>query len=397
MSAVFAVRALIGSAVLSAVAALAYSTLADATDAPAGGDLGFMVADFGGVGPEGTLDASACPNGTSLGYHEIYARSEEGQRRADETEAAFTRRLEGGIARVAMRDGESVCMNPTLQRDPYYRTLQATNVTLRGGIDLDGRVARSNGRPAPGTCAHDDFAGANGVRGVDNQWLRVNGCRRPNQTSGGGGGIMQVSWGILIALHGVDDLRNDEDVQVGLYANADEIQLGTDREPLPDVTYSAHDNPRYRAVAHGRLRNGVLTTDPVDVRFYHDINSLVLDRPLRDARIEARLNSNGELEGYLAGYTPIEDAYDMNTGFRNGRDRFGELAPLRLRVNTASGAASVLGYTCEGVYEALKNLADGHRDPETGRCTSISTQYHFRAIPAFVMDSADMRAASSGE
>ena len=31
-------------------------------------------------------------------------------------------------------------------------------------------------------------------------------------------------------------------------------------------------------------------------------------------------------------------------------------------------------------------MADGHRDPATGRCTTISTQYHLRAVPAFVVE-----------
>ena len=34
----------------------------------------------------------------------------------------------------------------------------------------------------------------------------------------------------------------------------------------------------------------------------------------------------------------------------------------------------------------MKRLADGHRDPKTGQCTSISTQYRIKAIPAFVVD-----------
>jgi hypothetical protein len=31
-------------------------------------------------------------------------------------------------------------------------------------------------------------------------------------------------------------------------------------------------------------------------------------------------------------------------------------------------------------------LADGHRDPSTGQCTSISMQYRLKAIPAFVVN-----------
>ena len=34
----------------------------------------------------------------------------------------------------------------------------------------------------------------------------------------------------------------------------------------------------------------------------------------------------------------------------------------------------------------MHELADGHPDPKTGKCTSISTQYRIKAIPAFVVD-----------
>jgi hypothetical protein len=36
----------------------------------------------------------------------------------------------------------------------------------------------------------------------------------------------------------------------------------------------------------------------------------------------------------------------------------------------------------------MKRLADGDRDPKTGQCTSISTQYRIKAVPAFVVDAA---------
>jgi hypothetical protein len=50
------------------------------------------------------------------------------------------------------------------------------------------------------------------------------------------------------------------------------------------------------------------------------------------------------------------------------------------------GRAGALGHSCNGAYYALYQAADGHRDPATGRCTSISTQYRVRVAPAFVVD-----------
>ncbi|MBW1882909.1 MAG: hypothetical protein JRJ58_05240, partial [Deltaproteobacteria bacterium] len=48
-------------------------------------------------------------------------------------------------------------------------------------------------------------------------------------------------------------------------------------------------------------------------------------------------------------------------------------------------AANSRGFMCAGIYHAMPRVADGHPDPETGRCTSISTAIHFEAVPAFLI------------
>ena len=158
--------------------------------------------------------------------------------------------------------------------------------------------------------------------------------------------------------------------------------------PGGEEASSRISDPRFRATTHGRIVNGVLTTDPVDVRFWKITNSIWLERPLQDARVRMTLSADGVLDGILAGYTPVDAMYDLQYGYRNGTDGHGQPAPLPLRVGSAMGGSFVLGHTCNGAYHALEALADGHRDPATGRCSSISTQYHIRAIPAYVVDSA---------
>ena len=180
---------------------------------------------------------------------------------------------------------------------------------------------------------------------------------------------------------------------MGIFANADPIQLSANREPLWHATYTMSQDARFRARAHGRIVNGVVTTDPVDVRLPTVLNAMHLERHLRDARMRLTLAADGALEGFMAGYTPVVDMYDMSYGFRNGRTNAGDLAPQRN--GSAHGAASVLGRTCEGAWAALHRLADGHRDPATGKCTSISTQYRFRAIPAFIVEAEPQSANSS--
>ncbi len=193
------------------------------------------------------------------------------------------------------------------------------------------------------------------------------------------------AWGILISLKGVDDPFNDPDVEVGIYANADPIQLSAARNALPFATYAPDQDPRFRAIARGRIVNGVLTTDPVGVRFHSVTNAMYDERVLRDARLRLTFTADGGMEGYLAGYSPIETMYDQQFGSRKMRTAKGELAPEARRIAVAQGREDAFGHTCNGAYYALKQAADGHPDA-SGHCTSISTQYRIRIMPAFIAD-----------
>jgi hypothetical protein len=258
------------------------------------------------------------------------------------------------------------------------------------GIDLDGQHSSAKGKPAPGTCAHNDLLGMDGERGIDNQFFRVVGCSNSYQSTGSSNSyaieMLTGSWGILITLSGVDDIRNDDTIEVGIFANADPIELSAAREPLANATYAIDQDPRFQGRTRGRIKDGVLTTEPVDVRFHKITNSIYLERPLIDARLKMTVSEDGVLEGYLAGYTPVEAMYNLQYAFRDGKNAKGEPAERRLITVSSMGQAAVLGHTCNGAYYALKELADGHPDPKTGKCSSISTQYRIKAIPAFVVD-----------
>jgi len=257
------------------------------------------------------------------------------------------------------------------------------------GIDLDGRNSSTANDTFAEQCTHDDFVGAEGKSGVDNQFFRVVGCSESFQSTGLSNGyaieMLTGAWGILVTLNGVDDIENDEQVEVGIHANADPIRLSPSREAVEYATYAIDQDPRFRATTTGRIKDGVLTTEPVDVRFHKITNSVLLERPLKEARLHVSVSGEGVLDGFLAGYTPVEEMYDLQYGFRNGTVG-ADLAPLRLRAGSAIGQAHVLGHTCDGAYYALHAHADGGFDANTGKCTTISTQYKITAIPAFVVD-----------
>jgi hypothetical protein len=104
--------------------------------------------------------------------------------------------------------------------DPHFRTVTGKNVPAEG-IDLDGQDSHANGKAAPGLCPHEDFRGLNGERGIDNQFFRLVGCSKAFQSTGPYSefdvGMYTGSWGLLMTLKGVNDLRNAKDVEVGFY------------------------------------------------------------------------------------------------------------------------------------------------------------------------------------
>lgn len=369
---------------------LSFSAYADASFVE-NGRAGFVVSDIKYVLADDADKTGACPQGMSRNVEEIFALTAEGKRRKGESDEAYAKRLnDGGKKLSTAPNGQNVCMNPEAAApDPNFRTIKSTSIPI-DGIDIDGVDSRADA-PTPRSCPHQDAVGKQGQRGVDNQFARVVGCGRSYQSTGQSNGyaieMLTGAWGILISLDGVDDVRNDDSVEVGIYANADPIQLSPTRMPLPYATYAMDQDPRFRAKTHGRIKDGVLTTDPVDVRFHTITNSLHMERAMNHARLQMTLAKDGTLSGYLAGYTPVETMYDYQFGYRHGKNAKGEPGPLPLRLGTGNGAARVLGYTCPGVYYALYDYADGDPD-QNGRCTSISTQYFVSAIPAFVVDAA---------
>lgn len=361
------------------------------------GSAGFVATEFSyALGPD-AADSAACPRGLTGGIEALvrsYADSAAGARGADEADRDYLRRISRAVGSTS--DGRNICMHPEAAGpDPTWQMV--SNMVNVDGIDLD---SSASGAPSSGkTCAQQDFNDSHGRGGIDNQFYRAIGCLSGFQSNAQGNEfqieMLTGAWGILMTLEGVDSIYNDPEVEVGFYANADPIQLSASRKPLPFASYSMKQEPEFRAVTRGRIVDGVLTMDPVDVRFVYTVNSMIDDRVLRDAQIRMTFTPDGGLEGILGGYSPIEEMYDVQFGSRNGRAASGELASERLRIGTSEGRSRALGYSCQGAYHAMYQAADGHPDPETGRCTSISTQYRIRLAPAFVLDTETSSANAS--
>jgi hypothetical protein len=350
------------------------------------GEAGFVVSEIAyALGPDAK---DACPVGLTRGLSALmasYKQTPGGLRRGVESPQAHERRL--GVALSTAPGGQNMCLNPELGApDANWRMVAGRNLKVPG-IDLDGGSGKKRGAA---TCSHDEFAGPNGERGIDNQFYRVVGCTTGYQSSGQANSfqieMLTGSWGILISLKGVDDAENDPEVEVGIYSNGDPIQLSAARQPLAYATYAVDQDPRYRAKTRGRIHDGVLKTDPVDLQLRDTVGGMQVGRVLRGARLRLTWTPDGGMEGFLAGYTPVEDMFNSQFSFRSAREPNGNPTPERIRASRSMGRAGALGFTCNGVYHALYQAADGHRDPATGKCTSISTQYRIGMTPAFVVD-----------
>jgi hypothetical protein len=304
---------------------------------------GFVLASFGFAYPTHG-DAVACPSGFNRGPIERQA---------------------AGLPPLP-----DDCLDPTASDDPDFMSMTAPGVL--DGFDIDGTVS-SDASPAPGECAHDDFSGPAGEAGYDDQLWRAIGCIRGFQDgdvveSVVDGAVRDGSMTILVDVRGVDDATSDDDVEVQVFSSSDAPPLGGDGSVLPFGTLSIDPDPRFHStVGRGRIENGVVTAGPLDIRVRLNIQIVLGELTFRDAYVRLVLAPDGTATGGIYGYAPLEDVYEI----------FGRQAGT-------IGGKEALGYTCSGLHAALAREADGHFDPASGACTSLSTAYRFTGIPAFV-------------
>lgn len=255
------------------------------------------------------------------------------------------------------------------------------------GMNLDGGDTAT---PGPNACAHKNFVSPDGAAGIDNQYYRVIGCMERKFRNGmvneeRDGYMRDGNSTNLIEVTGVDDLRDDDHVMVGLYAGADpvEVAAGDGAVVLPHATLEIDPDPRFEAAGHrpvrGRIAAGVLTTEePIDFVYKVALpttpDSHLVNR-FRGGRLQMTLLADGTAKGSIAAYNVLEDAY--------------------LELSFGGSVSGDTQYFCPSFYAALKAMADGFRDPETGECTALSTAFDITAVPAFVIHPSPERFAAA--
>jgi hypothetical protein len=274
--------------------------------------------------------------------------------------------------------GENVCQNPEAAPDPGLKTVQGK---ISFGFNLDGKTDATDA-PAPDTCAHEKFTGADGTPGVDDQYYRALGCVVALRGKRGHDGFVlsyimermraEGMRTFLVELDGVTAAdfakpsgQPSKDVQVGIYLGSDPLVLDAKGEVRRDTTQRISKDVRWHNVVHGTLKDGVITTGAFDLNLLGD-PLWVPEFHFKQARLKLELQPNGDVKGIVGGYLDVATMY-YNT-VKSGI--------LFEQTNATS---------CPGVYYALKRAADGAPDPATGQCTAISTAYAIEAIPAFVI------------
>jgi hypothetical protein len=289
----------------------------------------------------------------------------------------------GGVGRD--RKGPIVTL-PLITKPWFFENAPAKFVQgkLAYGLNLDG----VNGPISPGSAlirAHEKFVDPNGEY-IDNELYRAVGCYHAfrGKDSYNFGQVEEAAstrrqsgdTTTLIEVSRVDHSTNDGNVMVGIYLSADPAVLNSAapaafdkqlHQGIPYFSYSIRERAGYSQSVRGRIVNGVLTTEPADIRIENSLGDMGPDHDflLRGARLRFDFK-DGQTTGMLGGYFVITNAYTM---WQQG---LGSL-----------GAAH--GLSAAAFYEALRTLADGYPDPKTGAYTAISSAFQIELTPAFVI------------
>jgi hypothetical protein len=364
---------------LAAAAALAGMSAAGAS---AGETRGFAVSWFQ---PAYNVGDDDCPNGVSqeMDWKALFAKQ---GKTPEEIKALFEHPLSDEFRKAALHrgpHGEDVCADPASVTDTSWKTVQGK---VAYGSNLDGT---GDGHATPRTCAHQKFTGVDGTPAVDNQLYRVMGCSKIHRGSKAKDGHDAFGYEYLnermreglvtylIEITGIDSVQNSDNVTVGIYQGADPLVQDGAGGVQADSTMHIAADARWHATVHGRIKNGVLTTDPVDFDLRNDAVWLP-EFHFKRAQLNLAFQPDGSLKGHLAAYQDWASIYwgMAKTGF--------------LLEKFSAG-------NCPAMYYAFQHMADGDPDPKSRQCTTISSAYGVEAVPAFLIHPPEGKGAKTAQ
>jgi hypothetical protein len=280
---------------------------------------------------------------------------------------------EAMIAKRRDPNRHTICNNPADYQGVGFQTIDHGGPAQ--GLDLDGTT---DGHATARTCAHTKFADMDGVAPVDNQYWRAFGCLAVYRHEGlaWDSTIATGDWAVLME---VTPTGPAGAVDVNLYASKDSVTLDASGKIPAGLSLDYIDDPELITRTHGRIENGVLTTEPVNFTYKYD-NQIVHNRPsFEAARFRLKLMPDGSLSGHMGAYADVDKLY----GFT-------------IKPQTIDGA-SANNIDCPGLYAAMRSLADGDRDAKSGACSALSVAFDVEAVPAFVIHPQGTAAADPGK
>lgn len=312
-----------------------------------------------------------CPQGRSLTTREAFlstqSKSEQQRLQLPENAEEFERKYK--IDYVFGPNGTDICTDAQLFDTPDRPLEKLNQSKVAFGFDLDGSTT---GQPSQNSCSHDEFTSPDGDPGIDNQLFRVTGCNTFFRGAANATEQREFVWTenpTVVLVSGVDSWENDPEVQVLFAPSDDRPTLDVKQQYASGVSLTIAKGLAHRVTIKGRIRNGQLETSPADLRIrYNWLGSTGGEVIVRDFTMKVRLNADGNLVGMAGGYRPIDNAMAV--------PRIG-----------GPGVANTAGLECAALRRSLRIHADGHRDPRTRQCTTLSSAMHFAATPAFVFES----------
>lgn len=237
------------------------------------------------------------------------------------------------------------------------------------GLDIDG-VVSPDGDAA--SCGMKDFTSPEGEPGIDNQFGGLLPVIEGYVGSENIGQLLAtaISNGqllILLAVDGVDDLNDDDDVTVRISAGKGTPLLDGQGKFITYQTFGIDHVTAPVSELPGKIEDGVLYIGPgeavlpvrvLDAKFNLDLHGVI-------GRIELTPDENGggvTMKGTLGGGIAVADFKDI-------------IASLNIGQDVIQMATGLIGL-----------LADLERDEDTGKCTQVSAALRVETTPAFVLD-----------
>jgi hypothetical protein len=253
--------------------------------------------------------------------------------------------------------------HPSLTPEPYpYYGVEGK---IAKGLNLDNKVGPN------------DFTSPEGERGIDNQLYRAIGClagynnSQPYMTFYEGNAMQRYAFNrTLIEITDVDDLTNDDDVTVTTYRGLDALMGdATGNKYLPGGTQrvDARWGKEFISRFKGRIVNGVLTTDPSDLRLPLSIAfDSTGEHLIRAARFKLKLTPD-TAEGFIGGYADVWSWYlQLNSGWATHHQNYGQVSSPSL-------------------WRLLNSFADAYPDPKDGHNTAISSAIDVKFVRTFIV------------